>query len=62
MDEPLRVLVADDEPGTRLALQAAIERLGHACTVAADGDEASVPSPSPFALALTSSTMGVAIM
>src|SRR5918999_967428 len=36
----MRVLVADDEPGTRLLVSAAVEQLGHHCTVAADGREA----------------------
>jgi len=33
----VRVLVVDDEPLARLALMAAVERLGHALTVAEDG-------------------------
>jgi diguanylate cyclase (GGDEF)-like protein len=37
---PLLVLIADDDPGTRLVVSAAVERLGHRCTVAEDGDEA----------------------
>jgi diguanylate cyclase (GGDEF)-like protein len=36
----MRVLIADDEPGTRLTLAAAIERLGHECTQAEDGTHA----------------------
>src|SRR3954452_7279549 len=36
----MRVLIADDEPGTRLLLAATLERLGHECLQAADGDEA----------------------
>jgi two-component system chemotaxis response regulator CheY len=36
----LRVLVVDDDAGCRLVLQAAVERLGHECRVATDGDEA----------------------
>jgi two-component system chemotaxis response regulator CheY len=36
----MHVLIADDEPGTRLLLAAALERLGHRCTQAADGHEA----------------------
>jgi diguanylate cyclase (GGDEF)-like protein len=37
---PLLVLIADDDPGTRLVVSAAVERLGHRCTVAEDGDQA----------------------
>ena len=36
----MHVLIADDDPGTRLLVSAAVERLGHRCTVAEDGDEA----------------------
>ena len=36
----MRVLVADDDPGTRLLVSTAVERLGHHCSVAADGREA----------------------
>ena len=36
----MHVLIADDDPGTRLLVSAAVERLGHPCTVAEDGDEA----------------------
>jgi diguanylate cyclase (GGDEF)-like protein len=36
----MHILIADDDPGTRLLVSAAVERLGHACTVAADGAEA----------------------
>jgi diguanylate cyclase (GGDEF)-like protein len=36
----MHILIADDDPGTRLVVAAAVERLGHACTVAADGEEA----------------------
>jgi diguanylate cyclase (GGDEF)-like protein len=36
----MRVLIADDEPGTRLLVSTAVERLGHACAQAEDGDEA----------------------
>jgi diguanylate cyclase (GGDEF)-like protein len=36
----MHVLIADDDAGTRLAVSAAVERLGHRCTVAEDGDEA----------------------
>jgi two-component system chemotaxis response regulator CheY len=33
----MKVLIADDEPGTRLLLAATLERLGHECVVAEDG-------------------------
>ncbi|MEA2312841.1 MAG: hypothetical protein QOE28_2809, partial [Solirubrobacteraceae bacterium] len=36
----MHVLIADDEPGTRLLLATAVERLGHTCTQAVDGQEA----------------------
>jgi diguanylate cyclase (GGDEF)-like protein len=36
----MRVLIADDEPGSRLLLAAAVERLGHECTQAEDGEQA----------------------
>jgi two-component system chemotaxis response regulator CheY len=36
----MRVLIADDDPGTRLLVSAAVERLGHDCTIAADGADA----------------------
>jgi diguanylate cyclase (GGDEF)-like protein len=36
----MHVLIADDDPTTRLVVTAAVERLGHRCTVAEDGDEA----------------------
>jgi diguanylate cyclase (GGDEF)-like protein len=36
----MKVLIADDEPGTRLLLATTLERLGHECTAAEDGDEA----------------------
>ena len=36
----MNVLIADDEPGSRLLLAATLERLGHTCTAAVDGDEA----------------------
>jgi diguanylate cyclase (GGDEF)-like protein len=36
----MHVLIADDDPGTRLLVSACVERLGHTCTVAADGSEA----------------------
>jgi CheY-like chemotaxis protein len=36
----LRVLVAEDDPVSRLLVQRAVERLGHSCAVAADGTEA----------------------
>ena len=34
------VLIADDDPGTRLLVSAAVEQLGHRCSVAEDGTEA----------------------
>lgn len=37
---PLHVLIADDDPVSRFTVRAAVERLGHVCTVAQDGDEA----------------------
>ena len=36
----MNVLIADDDPGTRLLVSAAVEQLGHRCTVAEDGSEA----------------------
>ena len=36
----MNVLIADDDAGTRLLVNAAVERLGHRCTVADDGSEA----------------------
>jgi diguanylate cyclase (GGDEF)-like protein len=33
----MHILIADDDPGTRLTVSAAIERLGHRCTVTEDG-------------------------
>ena len=36
----MRVLIAEDEPVSRLVLQRAIVALGHACLVAGDGAEA----------------------
>jgi diguanylate cyclase (GGDEF)-like protein len=36
----MHVLIADDEPGTRLLVRAAVERLGHRCSVAEDGAQA----------------------
>src|SRR3954471_22622700 len=36
----MRVLIADDEPGTRLLVTAAVQRLGHEAIGAADGAEA----------------------
>src|SRR6187200_1747697 len=36
----MHVLIADDDAGTRLLVSAAVERLGHRCTVVEDGDEA----------------------
>ena len=36
----LSVLVADDDAGSRMILRAAVQRLGHECRVASDGNEA----------------------
>src|ERR687894_266351 len=36
----MRVLIADDEPGARVLLTSTVERLGHECTAAEDGEEA----------------------
>ncbi len=36
----MHVLIADDDPGTRLLVSTCVERLGHRCTIAADGAEA----------------------
>jgi diguanylate cyclase (GGDEF)-like protein len=36
----VKVLVADDDPGALLLARAAVERAGHHCIVASDGDEA----------------------
>jgi diguanylate cyclase (GGDEF)-like protein len=36
----MHVLIADDDPGTRLTVSAAVERLGHRCTVTEDGEAA----------------------
>jgi diguanylate cyclase (GGDEF)-like protein len=36
----MHVLIADDDPTTRIVVSAAVEQLGHRCTVAEDGDEA----------------------
>jgi diguanylate cyclase (GGDEF)-like protein len=36
----MHILIADDDPGTRMIVTAAVERLGHECTIAADGAEA----------------------
>jgi diguanylate cyclase (GGDEF)-like protein len=37
----MHILIADDDPGTRLVVAAAVERLGHECTIAEDGAQAS---------------------
>lgn len=37
---PLHVLIADDDPVSRFVVRAAVQRLGHVCSVAADGCEA----------------------
>src|SRR3954467_5649261 len=36
----MHILIADDDPGTRLLVSAAVERLGHECTIAEDGAQA----------------------
>jgi diguanylate cyclase (GGDEF)-like protein len=36
----VKVLVADDDPGSLMVARAAVERCGHQCLAAADGDEA----------------------
>lgn len=36
----MKVLVADDDPGSLLVARAAVERSGHECLAAADGDQA----------------------
>jgi diguanylate cyclase (GGDEF)-like protein len=36
----VKILIADDDPASRLLLSAAVERLGHRCTVAEDGAQA----------------------
>src|SRR4051794_20011469 len=36
----MHILIADDDPGTRLVVTAAVEKLGHECTVAEDGAQA----------------------
>ncbi len=36
--DPMNVLIVDDEPGTRLAVATAVERLGHRASQAADGE------------------------
>lgn len=36
----MRVLVADDDPGSLLVVKAAVEQSGHECIAAADGDSA----------------------
>jgi len=36
----VRILVADDDLGSRLVAQSAVQRLGHECVTAADGDQA----------------------
>ena len=35
----MKILIVDDEPGTRLTVSEAVERLGHRALQAADGDE-----------------------
>jgi len=36
----MHVLIADDDPSTRLLVSTAVERLGHRCTIAEDGADA----------------------
>jgi CheY-like chemotaxis protein len=36
----MKVLVVDDDPGSLLVAKAAVERSGHECLTAADGDAA----------------------
>lgn len=36
----MKVLVVDDDPGSLLVAEAAVEQSGHQCLTAADGDEA----------------------
>ena len=36
----MRVLVADDEATSRLVVRAAVQKLGHECLIAEDGDRA----------------------
>ena len=36
----MHILIADDDPGTRLVVSAAVERLGHECTIAENGAQA----------------------
>jgi diguanylate cyclase (GGDEF)-like protein len=36
----VKILVADDDPGSRLVAQSAVQALGHECVTAANGDEA----------------------
>ena len=36
----MKVLVADDDPGSLMVARAAVERSGHDCLAAADGDQA----------------------
>ena len=36
----MKILIVDDDPGTRLTVAAAVERLGHRALQAADGAEA----------------------
>ena len=41
----MKILIVDDEPGTRLMVAAAVERLGHRALQAADGAEALAALP-----------------
>src|SRR4051794_9580804 len=36
----MHILIADDDPGTRLVVASAVERLGHECTIAEDDAQA----------------------
>jgi DNA-binding response OmpR family regulator len=36
----MRILVAEDDPVSRRVLEAVLQRMGHACEVAEDGDQA----------------------
>ena len=36
---PMKILIVDDEPGTRLMVATAVEHLGHRALQASDGDE-----------------------
>jgi len=40
LEQPLRVLLVEDEPVSQLVTQSHLEKLGHECIVAADANEA----------------------